>query len=184
EPFPAFDDFIQEMRAQRPDNDMDVIGHHHPRPKIIPLAVKKSERACHQLSDARLLEPALPIARVEIRLDFLRVEPEQTPLSFRGSILLGLLCCREQRLAFRLILPQQFLRQSALQSERDEVRAALGANVREVSAIVTPGESRRRVWIEEFHLHIVPTERLENEQECSAGFPTGAKLADRNVGVT
>lgn len=83
----------------------------------------------------------------------------------------------QQRLAFLLELPQHFLWQRAFQPEGDEAGSPLGPKVRQVSAVVTPGEAGHRFRIKEFHGASMRSEASAGEDvnKCHAGLQTAGR---------
>ncbi len=130
ERFPRVQNFAEIKGGTRSQQRMNVVGHHHPRDKIIALAVKVFQGTGNDLRDRWLSENAVTMSGIQPLLDFFR---EQLvvflPLLRQPGFRVGVQ-------PFTTGLPQcdeLFLRQGVVKAKGDEVGAALLPPVRQIA---------------------------------------------------
>ena len=72
---PTLHNLAQRVVWHRPENGVDVIGHHDPSVEAIALAIEEAQCSRGEIADFRPSEPAFAFALVQIRLQLAEVIP-------------------------------------------------------------------------------------------------------------
>ena len=70
-------DVTQRVSRQRPDDYMDMIGHHHPCAQLVALLVEMSQRIGDEIGDVWFAQPTRAVSGIQQRLDLVAIPREQ-----------------------------------------------------------------------------------------------------------
>ena len=135
--FPRFQKVAQQVVRRRPDDGMNVIGHHHPLVEQIPALVKMPHRVRHETGDVR--SPQMARASTTVQIPFYAAAKITRDILFGigdGLSSSGKVIQSAQPFGlFALKFQQHLLGQGVGQTKRDEVRSPFALHVREVTSV-------------------------------------------------
>jgi len=135
---PRFQDITQQVIRHRPDDGVNMVGHHNPLVKQIPAFVKVPQRIGNQISDVRSAQMTGACATVKIAFNpALKVASNFFFRVIDGFASLCKVVQSSQSLRFfPPKLQQRFLWQRIGQAKRDKVRGAFALHMWKVAPCV------------------------------------------------
>jgi len=147
--FPAFHDLPHQMIRHRPEQNVDVIGHHNPFPQEIALAVKELDSSRHQFGNLRTAQVTRARTLVQMPLHLPPKVAIDGFLAITGGHVAapGFEHGAQSRRTLRFVAQQDLARERICQPERDEILRALALDVGQVTSRVDAAALRvcRRV---------------------------------------
>ena len=125
ERFPTVQYATQCVAGQWPHDDVDVIGHHHPRVQLITLAVKELNRSGDQSGEFGIAQVTGAVAGIEVFVNTAGIPTKQFLLLVPGQRAFGGQRLLKDGVALLFESKQDLLWQRTRLPEGDEIGAAI-----------------------------------------------------------
>ena len=137
---PTVQDATQSMLWVRPDHCMNMIGHHHPGVQFVAMPGKEFYCTRYQVGDFTLAHPAIAVAGIKQRFDFIAIPRQQFLLLVPGERTLRRSCLLENDRSLVLESGDFVRGQGTCETEGYEVNGAFTFKMRKLPAEMQAGK--------------------------------------------
>ncbi len=141
---PAFKNISDRPVGRWPEQDMNVVWHHHPLAQKIPIGLEMRDRATYRVRHFRPTQVASSVSLVEVTLHSPMKVAVDVHLGIANGVALphGFLPAPQPFTMLCLELEQHLSAQRVGKAKRDEIRGALSLDVGKVTARMHAGTQR------------------------------------------